>query len=37
MDGILGTIFYSVLLVLGGYLLSCVFHSKVKSWLGLKD
>ena len=37
MDGILGTIFYSVLLVLGGYLLSCAFHSKVKSWLGLKD
>ena len=37
MDGFLGTIFYSVLLVLSGYLLSCAFHSKVKSWLGLKD
>jgi len=37
MDGFLETVFYSLLLVLGGYLLSCAFHSKVKSWLGLKD
>ena len=37
MDGFLGTVFYNVLCVLGGYLLSCVFHSKIKTWLGLKD